>query len=163
MLNISTQIPENSPEKVYLAIKYLVEVSKERQIKQKGNRSFLGPKKFAKELCSVRAMTSRGSGHTSAIIRLIKDDLIHTSDQRIAHISLNNMLLELAREDAKNNQIDQNIIFATDPISLAGREFSAIICDCSWCLSERQIENIYDIGIAAMLRSNDPFYFIFVQ
>jgi len=157
-------IPENSFDKVYLALKYLVEASEERQkdfhFDILSLQCDISNKQFFKEFCTVRLCSARSSGHSSAIYKLIQNKfekvvLIYSN------ISIKNHSESIIREYNIENKIC-SVILNNGKFFPISKEVEAIIVDGSWCLSKKDIEDIYILG-ERYFDKTKPFYFIFVQ
>jgi len=155
----SLLVPENRFDKTYLALKYLIEVSEDFQINH-GKEFHCSPKQYAKEFCTIRAMTSRRGGHTFAILKLIKEKF-----NKVVFLGINQDISEIVKDEARKLETENKIFFATHNNfhGLVGGNFEAVFIDCSWSLSKKQIEDIYDVFIPTLISSGKPYFFVFVQ
>ena len=169
-------------EHVYDALKILINLSKEAQEKEKSRQADLSFKEWIKEFCTIYAGSSRGAGHTEAVIRLIIEDGMNIG----YFCAFVPQLKEFKRNYANRfNELESQIYNQGSLVfcqcfknsideAYAGRNFSdldAIVIDNSFFLSKKQKAVIYGGSFAGLSPSlyghaslrTKPFYFIFLQ
>jgi hypothetical protein len=140
-------------QKLYCSLVNLVEIAQEIASDPKGPCcvSGLGSLKYAKEFGTVKVCTSRGSGHTSSIAKLIED-------------KFDNVVLVLPTMTMKdifnrNFPATQGKVTICTPNSLNRLlglgNYQAVIVDCSSLIPKSKIEDIYNLTVNCM---NPPLY-----
>jgi len=148
----------NNFDKLYLSINLLIDISEEVQKKQILNKQYLSPTSWAKEFCTLKISTSRGTGHTSCIKKLIEDRFNKNVILLFPSVNfLNNFKYQLKE---KPSYPILNINCNLRGIELSNKQ--AIIIDNSCFLSSQKINTIYScFGVG--VENKNPFFFIFVQ
>lgn len=169
---------EKMGSRTYKALRHLWKNSKEMQelelVKQFRCQDSIA---HAKEYCTISLKTARRSGHTTAIAKFITrhrdmDWLViapnlKTSErirsvlcEKYGHNKVGKVtLLEINFIDNKTTRFSSIGSYEKD---LRGTELDGIIVDCAFMLSQQDLTNIYNLGVASM-RFKPHAYFIFVE
>jgi len=137
---------------------------------------------YWKEYCTVRTECSRRSGHTTSIVRVIPEYfhraliLSHNLDQARGLSMAFSRYYGLKEKDIMmrgeriikrtNDEIEtdhsQYVFGSINSLdSFRGCEFEAIVVDCAFMLTPKNITNIYKLG--PCMNINAQSFFIFVQ
>jgi hypothetical protein len=174
----------NICDKTYLALSLLVEASRESQKKFNENvgQSFYGGTQWSREFCTIKMSTSRGSGHTSAIFKMMeefKSALVIFRDaamfdvfkrhicreNKSAHI-FNSAKRTLTVHREYPDEQDKIIYFSTfgsvkNMLIGSGINIEAVMVDCSFMASKKWIDGLYNLCSPIMNYSEK--FFIFIQ
>lgn len=139
-------------DKLYLSLVNLVEIVQESYLERQDILSYLSKLKVAKEFGTVKLCTVRGSGHTSAMAKLIKE-------------KFNKVIVVVPTMKAANifNQSFPDIkdkVYLCSPDSfdeklLGLSDYQAVMIDCSSLLSQSKIDKLYEMTLFGM---NNPLY-----
>ncbi len=141
--------------KLYSSLINLIEIIQETQTEMQDVLYSLSKLKIAKEFGTVKLCTARGSGHTSAIAKIIEE-------------KFNKVVLVLPTMNIvnifKNNFPDiKNKIHFCSPSSfdrlLGLSDYEAVIVDCCSFISQSKIDELYNITACIM---KNPIY-IFME
>ena len=123
----------------------------------------LSPKDFINSVCTIKLGGPRTSGHSSAIVQVWEAYF-----DKVAVISWNESMERNIKEYAEEWLIDR-MWFTTVrqfPIHSMGREFDAVLVDCAWSLSTKELDSIIKAcePFAQACRGNSkPFCFALIQ
>ena len=162
---------------IYDALKILIDLSKEAQENQKQKQKYFSFKEWINEYCTIKVCSSRRTGHTEAIRRLIFED-----EMNIGYFSSNHSqvreFLRVYNIKKKDNQKGKLVFYRSvnddiRKVYLSSNFFDldAIVVDGDFYLSERKKVMLVDISLSGLLPSlydhvpprTKPFYFIFLQ
>jgi hypothetical protein len=172
----------------YSSLKSLIESCYYSQVQWRNSAgSFPSEMAICKELCTVRVTCSRRSGHTTAIARVVPEyfnraliltpkrimiDILHKAFVDIysefTEVSLNNEtpLFPPIREVTGTKLVteDSEYVFASigSLKYLRQYQFEAVIIDCAFLLTDRQVDEIYHELAPSMVNFSEKF-FIFVE
>jgi len=157
----------NNYDKLYFAANLLIDISEDRQkdyqsIKNDGYTS-LG---FAKEIRTIRIATSRGSGHTECIRKLINNRF---NKNVMLILNNQNMIEEYIRPEPSGSITYPIFSFYNIDNIYRGRDYSnleAIIVDTStYSMSKNEEDELYKNIFPAIYPQiiSKTFFFIFVQ
>jgi hypothetical protein len=154
----------------YKALELLVNVSYSCQLNQK--LDYLSPMSKDKEYCTIKMFTTRQTGHSTAICKLVFKyfkNAIFISPNINMSINLrkcfynivNNNILgykSIKTIDSFYNFISKNCIVP----GATGRCFEAVIVDGYFDINKREESLIYKTFMTHMIRTK-PYFFIFIQ
>jgi len=156
---IKTDQPILYYDKTYISLKYLVEVSGESQkslIKSGSKTMGMSVKQWCKEFCTIRLSASRRCGHTTAIIRLVKEKF-----NKVALLVPSYRMSNISNAKGISDKIIYLPISKYNDIRGMNEEIEAVIVDCaSWNLTKNSEEKIYET-FYPFIRKDEKF-FIFV-
>ena len=160
-------------DSVYDAVRILVKISKEAQEKSQEVRHHIGSMGWLKEYCTVRASTSRRSGHTTSVLKLMSENDMHIGylTKTVIMVKEFNRLYGDFTEDRGYLEFCEtfNSCCGKSGYKMMGRKYShldAVVVDISCMLSKVQEGCIYDIVVGLQSGRddpNDPFFLIFLQ
>lgn len=155
-------------KKVTSALMTLIEVSSEVQksefgLLQKRNKD---TKAYLKEFCTVGCKTSRGAGHTRAMINAIMTfggkSIILTPNSKLAERALG-IGLCLYGDDFRNKVEDCcSIEYYLQYLRKKTNQPSAIFIDCASFVPERAMDKVYDLCVS-YAKNSDMFFIILVE
>ena len=108
--------------------------------------------------CTVRMSTARGGGHTHAVAeaaRMFAKPIVMSPSEGIGR-----RLLELVKDD------DKIMFFSAEAMargSARGYDCDAILVDCAFGLSSRQIEHVEYHALACLPKHGDTFCLVYVE
>ena len=166
--------PEIVGNRTYSALKALFNNSRDLQKDERiANLRCRDQLSFMKEFCTIKMQSTRRSGHSTAIAKLINEEQRNwaviaptlTMNRRIYELTFKyNSNIKKATLDCINFENNKTVRFLslnTLDNRLRGFEFEGIIVDCAFMLSNKQIEKLYKLGETSMRFSREQ-YFIFV-
>ena len=147
---------------IYDALNILIELSREFQNSHHRINLKINPKSWAKEFCTVKVCSSRGSGHTESIVKLIEDGM------NIGCFFPNHRMASMFRRDYKDRikkSKNGKLVFCigSNISSLEGGQFfdlDAVAIDVPEFFSSEKIDKIYNTILPNVLEKE--FFFIFV-
>lgn len=140
---------------VYQSLRNLKEAS--LLAREKIDKHHFDPKNYAKQFCTIKLATARGTGHTSAMYRYVLD-----YDKTLV-LSLTHRMAGLIKDGFKSRNTDHKVhLSSINSIeSCRGLDIQSIICDCSSLISEKKKELLYDTFSHECIRQ-DKFFFVFL-
>jgi len=150
-------------ERLYTALKTLVEISRETQQEVLSRNSGYGIKSWAKDFCTIHAGTSRGSGHDYALTRFLANDvngaIVLFQNQQLKNI-FRREYVNHTLKDPKYNSIYLCSLNSRDYFGISNID-TVVICH-SFLLGRKGRDKIYNNFIPTLDRTK-PFFFIFLQ
>ena len=148
---------------IYDALKILIELSKEAQRnRHDGYSQVMSRNEWLKEFCTIRVCSSRRTGHTTAISRLIKEDKM-----KLGVIFPGNIYKEMFREDLVFSTTIQN--YENDFCGRTFKNLDGIVIDISFLLSQNKQIKLYSLISSSLIppifgeNGFRPFFIIFLQ
>ena len=158
---------------VYDAVKILVKISKESQERSHAAKHCLGPMGWLKEYCTVRASTSRRTGHTTSVLKLMSENGMRIGylTKTVTMVKEFNRLYGDFTADSGYLEFCEtfNSCCGESGYKMRGRKFphlDAVVVDISFMLSKVQENCIYDVVLGLQSGREDtskPFFLIFLQ
>lgn len=158
----------NMKDNVYDALKILIKISKNAQETFREGFNYVGDYQWIKELCTIRASTARGGGHTTAILKLMED-----GEMNIGCVFQNNDLKQIFHEaynyrEPSRGNLDFSCSSHNFEQKMMGRNLShldAIVFDNTFMMSAKMEKEICLSLVPAIFGQSGirPFYFIFLQ
>lgn len=130
--------------RLYEAIKNMIEICEEQQPEVLQMKMHIGSQRWLEQFCSIRIAGPRRSGHTTAILSLVKEKykraLVLTQNMQMAKtIETELKRLDLSDKAVVSSVNSENPLRGIEP-------FEAVIVDCSSMLTDEEIERVYDIA-----------------
>jgi hypothetical protein len=146
----------NINENVYDALKILIKISKNAQEAHPDIKQSMGLTLWLKEFCTVRVSTSRRTGHTTAIRRLIEEN-----DMKLGVIFTSKL-----HADEFEGNLGFSATMRNYENFIRGRTFEdldGIVIDMSFMMSQKKKDNMYRTLAPALIQRKEPFFLIFLQ
>ena len=168
----------NIYDKTHFALSLLVDVSRESQLSYTCQNPASRDLDMARQFCTIKMTTSRGSGHSSAILRLteeFKSSLIISPNKMLSdmkskifeeNLNLKNIVnynisgVTQVTVDSKINYFT-TIDFVENFIRGSGINIEAVMVDVSNMISKNKIDKLYSLCLPFMNYSEK--FFIFLQ
>lgn len=153
----------HSGDILYIALRALVDISREKQQEFKEEFPHYSPTSWAREICTIKVATARRAGHTTAIFRLVEDALPRSvvavfGPKWIARDFRGKPGFYCSHKDISSLDYMKR--------NHEGTELDAVICDVSSHLSSKEIDTVYELYLYFMSynrQKGKPFFFIFVH
>ena len=149
-------------DKTYLAASLLIEVSDQTQERIADQKPHFSIKDWIKQMCTIKIGTSRGGGHTTMCLSLLKSKFRNGIIYMVPSIRIEQTMRDLAKKEGLLNKIifshpKSHVHKGANP-----NRVDAIIVDCANMFSRSLIEQVYEEA-RFFAAAKDKFFVILVE
>ena len=148
----------NMNNKVYDAVKMLIQISKNSQESRPDLKESMGYGLWLREFCTIRVGCARQAGHTTAISRLVKEN-----NMKLGVIFGNHTMQSLFRD---KEDLVFSLTMQNYEEELREKKFSdldGVVVDTSFLMSQRKRDALPGIFRSVIEDEDRPFFIILLQ